>query len=90
MNNANCLTFITNNVKGIQNKSKRVSIVEYFKNKLGDNGILFLQETHSTFNDEKFGRMTSMYLSFTHMVALNPVVSLLLILGISTFRLTNK
>ena len=52
MNNANCLTFITNNIKGIQNKSKRVSVVEYFKNKLGNNGILFLQETHSTFNDE--------------------------------------
>ena len=52
MNNANCLTFITNNIKGIQNKSKRVSVVEYFKNKFGNNGILFLQETHSTFNDE--------------------------------------
>ena len=45
----NCLTFITNNIKGIQNNSKRV---EYFKNKLSNNGILFLQETHSTFNDE--------------------------------------
>ena len=52
MNNANCSTFITNNVKGIQNKSKRVSVVEYLKKKLGNNGILFLQETHSTFNDE--------------------------------------
>ena len=36
----------------IQNNSKRLSVVEYFKNKLGNNGILFLQETHSTFNDE--------------------------------------
>ena len=52
MNNANCLTFITNNIKGTQNNSKRLSVVEYFKNKLGNNGILFLQETHSTFNDE--------------------------------------
>ena len=52
MNNANCLTFITNNIKGIQNNSKRLSVVEYFRNKLGNNGILFLQETHSTFNDE--------------------------------------
>ena len=49
MNNANCFTFITNNIKGIQNNSKRVSVVEYFKNKL-DNRF-FLQETHSTFND---------------------------------------
>ena len=52
MNNANCLTFITNNIKGIQNKSKRVSVVEYFKNISGNNGILFLQETHSKFNDK--------------------------------------
>ena len=52
INNVNCLTFITNNIKGIQNNSKRLSLVEYFKNKLGNNGILFLQETHSTFNDE--------------------------------------
>ena len=42
MNNANCLTFISNNIKGIQNKSKRASTLEYFKNKLGNNGILFL------------------------------------------------
>ena len=52
MNNTNCLTFITNNIKGIQNNSKRLSVVEYFKNKLGNNRILFLQETHFTFNDE--------------------------------------
>ena len=52
MNNDSCLTFITNNIKGIQYNSKRLSVVEYFKNKLGNNGILFLQEIHSTFNDE--------------------------------------
>ena len=52
MNNAKCLTFITNNIKGIQNNSKRLSVVECFRNKLGNNGILFLQEPHSTFNDE--------------------------------------
>ena len=87
MNDAKCLTFITNNIKGIRNNSKRLSVVEYFRNKLGNNGILFLQETHST---KLFGRMISMDLSFTHMVPLNPVVSLLLVLEISTFRLTNK
>ena len=52
MNNAKCLTFITNNIKGIRNNSKRLFVVEYFRNKLGNNGILFLQETLSTFNDE--------------------------------------
>ena len=50
MNNANYLTFITNNIKGIQNNSKGLSVVEYFKNKLSNNEILFSQETHSTFN----------------------------------------
>ena len=54
MNNANCLTFITNNIKGIPHNSKQLSVVEYFKNKLGNNRILFLQETHSTLNDEIF------------------------------------
>ena len=41
MNNANCLTFITNNIKGIQNNSKRLSVIEYFRNKLHNNRILF-------------------------------------------------
>ena len=52
MNNTNCLTFITNNIKGIQNNSKRLSVAEYFKNELGNNKILFLKQTHSTFNNE--------------------------------------
>ena len=52
MNNAKFLTFITNNIKGLQNNSKRLSIAEYFRNKLGNNGILFIRETHFTFNDE--------------------------------------
>ena len=41
MYNANCLTFITNNIKRIQNNSKRLSVVEYFRNKLVNNRILF-------------------------------------------------
>ena len=44
--------FITNNVKGLQNNPKQLSVVEYFRNKLDNKGILFLQETDSTFNDE--------------------------------------
>ena len=57
MNNANCLTVVANNIKGIQNNSKRLSVVEYFKNKLGNNGILLLQETHYTFNDENIWKI---------------------------------
>ena len=52
MENVNSLHIITNNIKGMQNKNKRLSIIEYFKNKIGKNGILFLQETHSTISDE--------------------------------------
>ena len=52
MNNTNCLTFITNNIKGIQNNLKRLSVAEYFKNELGNNKILVLKQTHSTFNNE--------------------------------------
>ena len=52
MENNNSLHVIANNIKGIQNKNKRLSINEYFKNKTGNNGILFLQETHSTTSNE--------------------------------------
>ena len=85
------LTFITNNVKGIQKNSKRLSVVEYFKNKLGNNGILFLQETHSTFNDENIWKNDfNVPIFYSHDTSQYPVVSLLHILKISTFQLTNK
>ena len=41
MNNANCLTFITNNIKGMQHSSKPLSVVEYFENKLGNRNFVF-------------------------------------------------
>ena len=72
MDNGYYLTFINNDIKGIQNNLKRLSVVEYFKNKLGDNGILFFYKKHIPHLMMKiFGRMTSMYLSFTHMIPLN-------------------
>ena len=46
------LHIITNNIKGIQNKNKRLSIIKYFKNKIGKKEILFLLETPSTTSDE--------------------------------------
>ena len=39
---------ISNGVKGLQSFKKRLKIFEYLKNKNSPNGILFLQETHST------------------------------------------
>ena len=50
--------FITNNVKGLQSSKKRIKLFEHFKGKLGPRGILFLQETHSSPESEKFGIMT--------------------------------
>ena len=44
--------FVTNNVKGLQSSKKRLKLIEYLKNKLESNGVLFLQETHSVSNDE--------------------------------------
>ena len=49
----NSISFICNNVKGIQNTEKRIKIFEYLKSYVTHNGFIFLQETHSTVNDEK-------------------------------------
>ena len=49
----NDLSFICNNVKGIQAFSKRIKIFEYLKNYVTSNGFIFLQETHSSVKDEK-------------------------------------
>ena len=43
----NKLSFITNNVKGIQSLKKRLKLIQYFKSKIGPCGLLFLQETYS-------------------------------------------
>ena len=43
----NSLSFITNNVKGIQSSKKRLKLIQYFKDKIGSTGVLLLPETHS-------------------------------------------
>ena len=48
----NKINFISNNVKGLQSTNKRLKLIKYFKDKIVSNGFLFLQKTHSTFNDE--------------------------------------
>ena len=50
--NAINFNFITNNVKGLQLSKKSLKLFEYFREKLSSNGILFLQETHSTINNK--------------------------------------
>ena len=48
------LRFLSNNVSGLRSSKKRVKMFEYFKGKIVNSGIIFLQETHSsedTFNE---------------------------------------
>ena len=52
MISSNNLTFLTNNVKGLQLSKKRITLIEYFRSKLNHNEFLFLQETHSNIKDE--------------------------------------
>ena len=39
-------------MKGFQSTNKRLKLIKYFKDKIVSNGFLFVQETHSTVNDE--------------------------------------
>ena len=41
------LRFITNNVIGKQSSKKRTKLIQYFKDKIGSTGVLYLQKTHS-------------------------------------------
>ena len=42
------LSFITNNVNGTQSYKKRLKLIQYFKEKIGSTGALFLQETRTS------------------------------------------
>ena len=66
--------FVTNNVKGLQSSKKRLKLIEYLKNKLESNGVLFLQETHSILMMKMPGLMILKVKSFFRMVHPTPVV----------------
>ena len=51
--NRNNLNFVSNNVKGLQGRDKRIKLFEYLKNCTSSNGFMFLQEIHSSLNVEK-------------------------------------
>ena len=42
------LRFLSNNVNELRSSKKRVKMFEYFKGQIVNNGIIFLQETHSS------------------------------------------
>ena len=73
--NSNQINMISNNVNGIQSTKKRTKMIQYFKNKLLPQGILFLQETHSTESNEQVGEMNLMHPFFSPMDRLIPAES---------------
>ena len=44
--------FTSNNVKSLQSSKNRLKVLEYLRNNIYLDVIPFLQETHSTFNNE--------------------------------------
>ena len=46
--NINQISMISNNINGFQFTKKRLKMIQYFKNSLLPQGVLFIQETHST------------------------------------------
>ena len=50
--------FISDNANGLQSSKNRAELFEYFRNKITPKGILFLQETHSSKEEEKNGVMS--------------------------------
>ena len=42
------LKVLSNNVNGLNSSKKRIKMCGYFREKIANNGILFLQETHSS------------------------------------------
>ena len=50
--NAKIFNFLRNNIKDLQTSKNRSKLYMCFKNKMFPNGILFLQETHSTKENE--------------------------------------
>ena len=73
--NSNQINMISNNVNGIQSTKKRAKMIQYFKNKLLPQGILFLQETHSTESNEASWEMNLMHPFFSPMDRLIPAES---------------
>ena len=50
----NILNFFSNILNGLRSSKKHIKMFEYFREKISNNGIIFLQETHSsedTFNN---------------------------------------
>ena len=60
MTSSNNLTFLTNNVKGLQSSKKRIKLIEYFKSKLKYNGFLFYKKHTQPLRTKIHGSMILM------------------------------
>ena len=56
--------FIVNNIRGIKDSVKGIKIVDYLKNKVDFNGVLFLQEMHSCEKDKSGMMILKKHYSF--------------------------
>ena len=52
------LSFITNNVKGMQSYKKRLKLIQYFEGKMQLTGVLFLQKLTVAVKLNKNGKRT--------------------------------
>ena len=87
---ANKINFISNNVKGLQCTNKKLKLIKYFKGKIVSNSFLFLQETHSTVNDEiKWKDDFKGEVFYTH-GKYNSGGVLICLIGSKTFFIRNK
>ena len=49
---AEIINFVSNNANGLRSSKKRIKIFEYLKSKIFNDGIIFLQESHSSENTQ--------------------------------------
>ena len=42
------LDFLSSNVNGLKSSKKRIKVFQHLKQKISDNGIIFLQEAHTS------------------------------------------
>ena len=54
----NSVSFIINNVKGMQSSKKRSKLMQYFKDRIGSTGVLFLGKLTLTAKLSKNGKKT--------------------------------
>ena len=62
---SNQILCLSNNANGPLSRKRRIKMFKYFKDKIGNNGIVFLQETHSSEDTYNEWRDEVVYFSHT-------------------------